>query len=280
MSKAEEKTLAAINQMVDDGVLTREVAERYFPEYAESEDERVRKGIIRCIKGNMPDNDSRKKYLAWLEKQGEKKSVEWSEEDNNMLSDIDACIADFPIFFEKMKINGKEVLNSDFIPKARKFLKSLKDRTCPKLKQEWGEDDEEHLNSIIASVRTDMSTYPRSEEVKDLFISDISWLKSLKNRYVPQSKQEWNYNDERIIETIIQEIEKIPSEKFIDNAKDRCLNWLRYRTKSIKPQKRWNPSDEQMKELARAKDSCFDLSFETKRILNSLYKDLKKLKEE
>lgn len=35
----------------------------------ESEDEKIRKGIIRCVKGSMPDNDFRKKYLAWLEKQ-------------------------------------------------------------------------------------------------------------------------------------------------------------------------------------------------------------------
>lgn len=36
----------------------------------ENEDERIRKGIIECVKGNMPDNDSRKKYIAWLEEQG------------------------------------------------------------------------------------------------------------------------------------------------------------------------------------------------------------------
>lgn len=43
-----------------------------FPELSGSEDEKIREGIIRCVKGNMPDNDFRKKYLAWLEKQGEK----------------------------------------------------------------------------------------------------------------------------------------------------------------------------------------------------------------
>ena len=48
--------------------------EYLFPELKESEDERIRKGIIRCVKGNMPDNDLRKKYLAWIEKQGEQKS--------------------------------------------------------------------------------------------------------------------------------------------------------------------------------------------------------------
>ena len=53
----------------------RSEIEIIFPELKESEDEGIRKGIIRCVKGNMPDNDFRKKYIAWLEKQGEKKSV-------------------------------------------------------------------------------------------------------------------------------------------------------------------------------------------------------------
>ena len=43
--------------------------------------------------------------------------------------------------------------------------------------------------------------------------------------------------------------------------------------------KEWKPSDEQMKELSVAKDSCFDLSYKTKNILKSLYNDLKRLRE-
>lgn len=55
-----------------------------FPELAESEDEKIRKGIIRCVKGSMPDNDFRKKYLAWLEKQGEKECVLKSSKDKDV----------------------------------------------------------------------------------------------------------------------------------------------------------------------------------------------------
>lgn len=53
----------------------KEDLEGIFPELQESEDEKIRKGIIRCVKGNMPDNDFRKKYLAWLEKQGEQNPI-------------------------------------------------------------------------------------------------------------------------------------------------------------------------------------------------------------
>ena len=95
---------------------------------------------------------------------------------------------------------------------------------------EWTEEDEKMYTATIFELAGFMGNEDK-----------LDWLKSLKDR-VPPQKQEWNYNDEIIIETIIQEIEKIPSEKFIDNAKYRCLDWLRYRTKSLRPHSQWKPS--------------------------------------
>lgn len=43
-----------------------------FPELAESEDDRIRKELIKFVKVNIADEE---RYIAWLEKQGEKKSV-------------------------------------------------------------------------------------------------------------------------------------------------------------------------------------------------------------
>lgn len=60
-----------VKHMLDDGVITIEQAAKYFPEFGDSEYERIRKGIIACVKGNMPDNNSCKKYIAWLEEQAE-----------------------------------------------------------------------------------------------------------------------------------------------------------------------------------------------------------------
>ena len=58
--------------------------EHAFPELAESEDERIRKGIIEIIKVvSGPDCDvylnekKQEKYLAWLEKQKEQKPAEY-----------------------------------------------------------------------------------------------------------------------------------------------------------------------------------------------------------
>jgi len=137
---------------------------------------------------------------------------------------------------------------------------------------EWSEEDERMyrgLHNLIYST-------PYCDSRKEL--SD--WFKSLKDRVQPQPKQEWNYNDEIIIGTIIQEIEKIPSEKFIDNAKYRCLDWLKYRTKSLKPQNTWKPSKKQLEALEHSLGDYNIKVFEDRyEILKSLYKNLKKLRE-
>lgn len=70
---AYDEALIRAKDALSSGVINRNVAaliQHIFPELKESESEKIRKGIIECVKGNMPDNDSRKKYIAWLEKQG------------------------------------------------------------------------------------------------------------------------------------------------------------------------------------------------------------------
>ena len=50
---------------------------KVFPELKESEDERIRKDIIAIFKGQIPytPEEDAKKYIAWLEKQGEQKET-------------------------------------------------------------------------------------------------------------------------------------------------------------------------------------------------------------
>ncbi len=54
---------------------TKEDAEHYFPELQESEDERIRKDIIRVFKGEIKfiSEKENERYIAWLEKQGKPK---------------------------------------------------------------------------------------------------------------------------------------------------------------------------------------------------------------
>ena len=65
--------------MVADGQVSQGVAEKYFPELKEgkeSEDEKIRKALIRFHKSTIDvDGIKGKDIIAWLEKQGEQKPV-------------------------------------------------------------------------------------------------------------------------------------------------------------------------------------------------------------
>ena len=77
-----------------DGEMYKELSE-IFPELKESEDERIRKWLVALIKSNEYGSISKVgempcpklKVLSWLEKQGEQKPAEWSEEDKDFMYD-------------------------------------------------------------------------------------------------------------------------------------------------------------------------------------------------
>ena len=73
----------------------REALSILVPELYESEDEKIYNEIMEFFKMNekrcIVDN-SYTRWITWLEKQKEQKPVEWSEEDEKMLSDISWAI--------------------------------------------------------------------------------------------------------------------------------------------------------------------------------------------
>ena len=73
--KNQEEAIAIVKQMIADGQISQEVAEKYFPELKESEgDEMIRKALVEHFKWNSQqilNEFANKEVLAWLEKQGE-----------------------------------------------------------------------------------------------------------------------------------------------------------------------------------------------------------------
>ena len=97
-----------------------------FPELKESEDDRIRNKLIKLIKmSNEVGGFALHKWeademLAWLEKQGEQKLAEWSEEDESILHGIlDEILAN--------KHDAKEYEWKTY-DKFLNWLKSLKER--------------------------------------------------------------------------------------------------------------------------------------------------------
>ena len=95
-----------------------------------------------------------------------------------------------------------------------------------------------------------------------------------------QSKQEWNEEDEDIIEWLIGYLEYQIMNATITEEKDNCLDAISM-LKSISSKNRWKPSEEQMHYLswiANVKLGDSVVEQEVSKHLNELYNDLKKLK--
>ena len=76
-------------------MFTQDLKEEMFPELKESEDEKTRKEIIRFIRMEVEDKIVGNKWLAWLEKQGEKEPVEWSEKNEIYLNHVITAIKSY-----------------------------------------------------------------------------------------------------------------------------------------------------------------------------------------
>ena len=71
------------------GVIAENTIKKAFPELAESEDERIRKALIRFHKSTIDvDGIKGDDIVAWLEKQGERKPAAWNEEDERLFQII------------------------------------------------------------------------------------------------------------------------------------------------------------------------------------------------
>ena len=275
-----------------------------FPELAESEDEKIRKLLVRFVRYEMPDNYSddisKDSCLAYLEKQKEQKSIsqnydeafdefmshipekdadggdtcynyddmlsaiqfgikwqkeqqsaEWSEEDESMLEEVISNISE-----DYVTADYEEILS---------WLKTLKYRIQPK--QEWDEVDKRLLGKCIDAA----SGYYNPEDKPVL----KDWLKSLPERFSIQQKQAWSEEDEKHFEALVLASERCMGKWHCCNEEcgiSKHLDWL----KSLRPQSYWKPSEEQLNALYDVLNPADEVD---KNQLESLYNDLKKLKE-
>ena len=159
----------------------RAALETLIPELRESEDERIRKEIISALKF-ANDGGVYDKHIAYLEKQKEQKPAE-SKVDVKILKDIDLA------------------------------LRGLYDAL--QQKNEWSEEDEERLDSVISflfvldsyisddSCISDDTTTKARDVIKKVL---VPWLKDLPNR--PKPADSWKPSDEKAGRVMIEEEEE------------------------------------------------------------------------
>lgn len=148
----------------------RTALETVFPELKESEDERIRKGLIRFHKSTIDvDGIKGEDIIAWLEKQEgcEHIKKEWTTSDA-------ATLKELIDFLE----NGTAKLQHDLT----RYANWLKIQFTPiekksEQKSTWSEEDDYNVQCLVAKTNCDIQkgNVGRNKEL-------IDWLKSLKNR--------------------------------------------------------------------------------------------------
>lgn len=145
-------------------------------------------------------------------------------------------------------------------------------------KQEWSEEDEKMLDSIVNVLEVTPSArfIPIKRETM------IPWLNSLPERFNLQPKQEWSEEDEKMLEVISYKISQhqgnderslftTDEAEFIDGVEDKL--------KSLRPRPHWKPTEEQLKALLELEET-YVLEHEVNQETARLYMVIKSLKEQ
>lgn len=179
-------------------------------ELSESENERIRKVIVKSIEEDSSVYEqevSKESMLAWLKKQKEQKSridacgFPLRDEEESACSYLERCLSPDMrnIWYEacsEIKEKQKEQKPADYTAE----LKKCKDNPLyfydkyVSIKQkpaEWSEEDEDMLNSCISSIEeAKENRYAYKETDGDTsYDHEIEWLKSLRPSWKPSEEQ-------------------------------------------------------------------------------------------
>ena len=199
----------------------------------------------------------------WDAEKKELKKIEWNyawseEDESNRTSAL--MLLRYPI------IIWNEVNNNTRL-KVIDWLKSLKGKYVPQLKQDWSEEDERRRKKIIHILSLD-------NRIKNEELSDINnWLKSLR----PQN----NITDEELAQAkknayndALDKIEYHSGEPTFDDGWSAAIWYLKKRNAQFK--NIWKPSDYQLEALESATENCAYSEYQD--CLRELIEQLKKLK--
>lgn len=256
--KLHRDTITKLQEMVNSGKITAEIARGICADFVtESEDERIRKAI-KLMYSFLPNKPkyigdvSVEDMFAWLEKQGENHIVG----NNEMVKPIDKVEQKSAVLIPKFHVGDK--------------LVSTKNPSLTYEILEVGHINELGNPEYKVEIFTDGKVgNPRNIHYMECYKVD-EWAKLI------EQKPAWSEEDETIIDNLVW---AIANDKIRPQDRDDYCDWL----KSLKPQKQWKPSDEQIRRLeyfvkswGKTEDTENTKVFET---VKSLLNDLKQLKQ-
>jgi len=164
--------------------LAIQILEKLFPELKESEDERIRKALIRNFtnqhSGNFPTADgfTREQILAWLEKQGEQNTANFEEAEKEKNDFVSGQFIECRKSFNEFKEFGSywfeyvgddtyigrsdNILNQRFHITPQQLFTLFTHQHCPKDNKKQGENE---LEKYINDQRNKKDFYCESKEM-------------------------------------------------------------------------------------------------------------------
>ena len=140
------------------------------------------------------------------------------------------------------------------------------------MRKGWSEKEKQMCADIIEAIK-------RSGIFKEAYKRElVDWLKSIKNRVIPQSKQEWSEEDENIISDTEVWLDTLCD--YLKDSSSECIPMVKEiisKLKSLKDRYTWKPSDKQIVALRWILNNIPYCTH--KEEISELLEQLKKLKE-
>ena len=280
---------------IPEGYEARIEGNKVIIEKKESEDERMKKAIVHILYENYSDaavieGVEIAEIVAWLEKQREQKPAEcipdsvkfeegfktgrelgfregvesvkpaeWSDEDENFIKELCNLLA---------SIAKNNYVGRYYAPELVSKLQSLR----PQPKQEWGEEDEDNLDSVIdllyildSYIGDDCSiSQEQTEETRNKIQKVLRhWLKSLPERFPIQPKQEWSGEDREMLYKVISRVGQL--DHYWNRPTDeKMISWLKSLLERfpIQSKQEWSEEDGKMLtttvEMLKMEQACYE----------------------
>ena len=138
-------------------------------------------------------------------------------------------IEDEPNHIDYVKAENCEII-SGYAIKENGSPYPTKSAVFSEQKQEWSEEDKEMLDRIDDSLEA-YATKVRSEkdyELEEILKEEQSWLYSLKDRILPQPKQEWSEEDNNFMYDTLSNLTELKDRYGDGYGKvGKCIEWLK-----------------------------------------------------
>lgn len=211
--------------------------EHYFPELRESEDEMIRKHLIKHFRVKSKEKWNGifvKDILAWLEKQGEQKPVDKVEPKFK----VRYAGGEYNVL-EVKDIAGVTSYGIEDEPNHIDYVKAENCEIVSEQNTDWSDEDEKFFKTALWHLSYSIS----NGNDTNIYCDITNWFRTLKNRVKPQSRQEWSEDDEKMFKEACGVVSA--ADYYSCDDKEKIEDWL----KAIKERYAWKPSDEQIDAL-------------------------------